>query len=264
MDNMVDEYEQVVGHPARGTFTGKSVAAGGIEGRDTATAMGGVFVLEAWLTEHGFDHKDMTVAVHGFGNAGATVACLLYDRGFRIVGIADSKYCVITDEGIDPHEFLKRKNAGETLLQIAESQNSLEVGKPEEILSMDTDILIPAALDNVITAAVAHEVTAKVILELANGPTAADADAVLAERHIDVIPDVLANAGGVAVSYLEWEQNRAATNYKRDEVNNMLKDIMARAWGDVSQFAKAHTCTYRQAAYALAAERIIEAKKSAA
>ena len=263
MDNMVDEYEKVVGHPARGTFTGKSVAQGGIEGRDTATAMGGVFVLEAWLKERGLDHKDMTVAVHGFGNAGATMAGLLYDRGFRIVGIADSKYSIITDEDIDPHEFLKRKNAGETLLQIAEPHGSLEVGMPEEVLSMEADIIIPAALDNVITAAVAREITAKVIVELANGPTTAEADAVLAERGIDVIPDVLANAGGVAVSYLEWEQNRSLTNYGRDEVNAKLKDIMARAWGDVSAFAKEHTVTYRKAAYALAAKRIIDAKKLA-
>lgn len=262
MDVMLEEYQNVTGRLAPATFTGKSVGKGGIEGRDTATAMGGVFVLEAYLAERGIDQDDRTVAVHGFGNAGATVAQLLYDRGFKIVGIADSKNALMSDEGLDPHVFHAAKERGESLIDAMRGHNTLEIGTPDEVLTMPTDILVPASLDNVITPneGVAEELEAKVILELANGPTSADADEILKKRGIDVIPDVLANAGGVAVSYLEWEQNQTGTNKSREEVNMELKTIMAKAWSEVSQFAKEHNETYRDAAYALAIKKILDAR----
>jgi glutamate dehydrogenase (NADP+) len=261
MDVMLEEYQRITGHLAPATFTGKSVGKGGIEGRDTATAMGGVFVLEAYLAERGIDQDDRTVAVHGFGNAGATVAQLLYDRGFKIVGIADSKNALMSDEGLDPHVFHAAKERGESLMDAMRGHVALEIGTPDEVLTMPVDILIPASLDNVITPneGVAEELEAKVILELANGPTSADADEILKKRGIDVIPDVLANAGGVAVSYLEWEQNQTGTNKSREEVNMELKTIMAKAWSEVSTFAKEHNETYRDAAYALAIKKILNA-----
>ena len=259
MDVMQAEYERFHGTPMPGTFTGKSIGKGGIEGRDTATAMGGVFVLEAYLAERGIDHNDMKVAVHGFGNAGATAAMLLYDRGFKIVGIADSKTALMSEDGLDPHVFHAAKERGESLLDAMRGHVSLEVGLPDEVLTMDTDVLIPAALDNVIAPGkgVAEEVTAKVILELANGPTTADADEILRDRKIDVIPDVLANAGGVAVSYLEWRENRAGTTKTREQVNTELKKIMSAAWHDVETFANEHHATFRDAAYAVAIKRIL-------
>lgn len=259
MDVMLEEYESVTKQKAPGTFTGKSVGNGGIEGRDTATAMGGVYVLEAYLKERNQDHNDMKVAIHGFGNAGATAALLLYDRGFKIVGIADSKTALMSDEGLDPHVFHKAKERGESLLDAMRGHVSLEVGTPEEVLTMPTDVLIPAALDNVIAPGkgVAEEVEARVILELANGPTTAEADPILKERGIDVIPDVLANAGGVAVSYLEWDTNNKGTTMTRDEVNLRLRDIMTRAWKEVSLFAKEHSLPYRDAAYALAVKKLL-------
>lgn len=260
MDVMLAEYESVTQTKAPGTFTGKSIGKGGLEGRDTATAMGGMYVLEAYLQERGIAHEDMRVAVHGFGNAGATVAMLLYHHGFQIVGIADSHAALMSDDGIDPTIFHKLKQEGKSLLEAARGHVAIEVGTPEEVLAMETDILIPAALDNVITANIAHEVEAKVILELANGPTAAEADQVLKERNIDVIPDVLANAGGVAVSYLEWVQNKEGTNLSRDVVNEKLKEIMSTAWHDVEVYAKEHSVTYRDAAYALAIDRILHAQ----
>ncbi|MBU6310527.1 Glu/Leu/Phe/Val dehydrogenase [Patescibacteria group bacterium] len=262
MDVMLAEYESVTGTKAPATFTGKSLGAGGLEGRDTATAMGGVYVLEAYLAERGIDHNDMKVAVHGFGNAGATVAMLLYDRGFKIVGIADSKTALISDEGLDPHVFHVAKERGESLIEAARDHVALEIGLPDEVLTMDTDVLVPAALDNVIAPGkgVAEELTAKVVLELANGPTTAEADAILRERKIDVIPDVLANAGGVAVSYLEWKQNQTETHKTREQVNTELKAIMTKAWSEVSQFAKEHNETYRDAAYALAITKILGAQ----
>jgi glutamate dehydrogenase/leucine dehydrogenase len=259
---MLDEYERTTGTRAPATFTGKPVAIGGLEGRDTATAMGGVFVLEAYMAERNMKPNDMRVAVHGFGNAGATVAKLLYDRGFDIVGIADSHAAIMSDEALNPYVFDESKKAGKTLIEAAEGHVGLEIGTPDEVLTIEAEILIPAALDNVIApgTGVAEEVRAKVILELANGPTVAEADTILAARHIDVIPDVLANAGGVAVSYLEWDQNLKGTTLTRDEVNAQLKDIMARAWTDVAAFSTAHSVTFRMAAYALAVERILQAR----
>lgn len=261
MDAMLEEYEQVTGQRAPGTFTGKSVGKGGIEGRDTATAMGGVFVLEEYLAERKRDRNDLKVAIHGFGNAGATVASLLYQRGFKIVGIADSKSAVMSEEGLDPNVFRAAKENGQSLIEAMRGHVALEIGTPEEVLTMPADILIPAALDNVIApgTGVAEEIEAKVILELANGPTTASADVILKERGIDVIPDVLANAGGVAVSYLEWVQNREGTALTRDEVNMRLKDIMSAAWRDVEALATKHSVTFRDACYILAIERMLNA-----
>jgi glutamate dehydrogenase (NADP+) len=262
MDVMRAEYESVTGTNAPGTFTGKPIGKGGLEGRDTATAMGGVFVLEAYLAEKGITKGDLKVAVHGFGNAGATAAALLYERGFKIVGIADSKASVLSDEGFDPRVFQAAKERGETLLDAMRGHVGLEFGTPDEVLTMPADILIPAALDNVIASGtgVAEEIEARVVLELANGPTTADADPILHARGIDVIPDVLGNAGGVAVSYLEWDTNERGTRMTRDEVNAKLKDIMTAAWSAVSAFAKEHTTTYRDAAYALAIKKLIDAR----
>lgn len=262
MDTMLAEYESVIGEKAPGTFTGKSIGKGGLEGRDTATALGGVFVLEAYLKEKGIATGDLRVAVHGFGNAGATAAALLYERGFKIVGIADSKSSVMSDEGFDPRVFHAAKERGESLIDALRSHVALETGTPEEVLTMPADILVPAALDNVIApgTGIAEEITARVILELANGPTTAEADAMLRDRSIDVIPDVLANAGGVAVSYLEWETNVRGVTMQREEVNTRLKEIMTAAWREVSDFAREHSTTYRDAAYTLAITKILAAR----
>jgi glutamate dehydrogenase (NADP+) len=269
---MLDEYEKTKGAEAPATFTGKPLDKGGIEGRDQATAMGGVYVLEAYVAEKGWKASDLKVAVHGFGNAGATAAELLHARGYKIVGLADSKGAVMSGKGLDPNVFQKVKQENKSVKEMycngtvcdegLLERDSVVVGDPNAVLTMDADILIPAALDGVITAEVARAMRAKVVLELANGPTVAEADAILEERGIDVIPDVLANAGGVTVSYFEWEQNLKGTNYKRDEVNARLKDVMSKAWNDVSAFAKKHGITFRKASFVLAVERIVAAKKN--
>lgn len=268
---MTEEYEKTVGHKAPAAYTGKPVEKGGIEGRDKATALGGVYVLEAYVAEKGWKPSDLKVAVHGFGNAGATAAELLYERGYKIVGLADSKGAVMSARGLNPNIFAKIKEQNKSIKEMycqgsvcdegLMEKDSVVVGDPNAVLTMDADILVPAALDGVITAEVAKMMNAKVVLELANGPTVAEADAVLEERGIDVIPDVLANAGGVTVSYFEWEQNLKGTNWKRDEVNAKLKTVMTKAWNDVSAFARGHKVTFRKAAFALAVERILGAKK---
>lgn len=270
MGFMLDEYEKTTGSKAPGTFTGKSIEMGGIPGRDTATAMGGVNVLETYVEEKKWDPKTLRVAVHGFGNAGATAASILHDRGYRIVGIADSKGSVMSERGLNPARFIQIKNEHRSLRDMycqgsvcdigKMEEEGVEIGEPNDVLTMEADIIIPAALDNAITKSIAKQVQAKVILELANGPVTAEADAVLKEKGIDAIPDVLANAGGVTVSYFEWEQNTTGNSMTRKEVNHRLKDVMAAAWRDVSKFAATNKLTYREAAYALAAKRILDAR----
>jgi len=268
---MLDEYQKVTGTKAPATFTGKPVELGGIPGRDTATAMGGIDVLEAYVNEHGLDPKGLRVAVHGFGNAGATAASILFDRGYRIVGIADSKGSVMSQRGLNPAEFVQIKNQNRALMDMYCEGSVCDIGKleahgatvgnPDAVLTMDTDILIPAALDGAITWDVASRVKARIILELANGPVTANADAILEQAGIDVIPDVLANSGGVIVSYFEWEQNMAGTAMTRKEVNHRLKDFMVLAWEAISRFSAEHKVSYRASAFALAVRRILDAKK---
>jgi len=272
MGFMLDEYEKVTHTKAPGTFTGKPIELGGIPGRDTATAMGGINVLEAYVAEKGAVPSDLRVAIHGFGNAGSTAASILYDRGYKIVGLADSKGSVMSAKGLNPAEFIHIKNKKNSLsamycsgsvcdLELLQ-KGAVALGKPDDVLVMDTDILIPAALDGVITKEVAETMKAKAILELANGPVVAEADAVLERRDIDAIPDVLANAGGVTVSYFEWEQNMTGVAMTRKEVNHRLKEVMTKAWKEVSHFAREYKIPYRKAAFALGVNRVIDAKNA--
>ncbi|TSD04915.1 MAG: glutamate dehydrogenase (NADP+) [Parcubacteria group bacterium Greene0714_7] len=271
MGVMLDEYEKILGKSAPATFTGKPLSLGGIPGRDTATAMGGAFVLEAYLQEKKLTTKGLRVAVHGFGNAGATVATLLYERGFKIVGIADSKGSVMSQQGLNPEVFIAIKNNHQSIRDVyckgavcdegKLQAEGVTLGESNDVLVMDTDVLIPAALDGVITKEVASQIKAKVVVELANGPTTAEGDLELERRGISVIPDVLANAGGVTVSYFEWIQGRTGKMLKRDEVNESLKEVMHTAWSDVSKIATEHGSPYRLSAFVLAAERILQAKR---
>jgi len=271
MGAMLDEYEKISGESAPATFTGKPLSLGGVPGRDTATAMGGVFVLEAYLEEKKMQTKGLRVAIHGFGNAGATMATLLHERGFKIVAIADSKGAVMSEKGLDPETFIRVKSARQSLRDVYckgpvcdESklkEDGVTLGEPTDVLTIDTDVLVPAALDGVITKEVAEQIKAKVIIELANGPTTAEGDLELEKRGIPVIPDVLANAGGVTVSYFEWIQGRTGRMMKRKETNELLKDVMREAWGDVSRIAAEHGAPYRLSAFVLAADRILQAKR---
>ncbi|MES2135379.1 MAG: Glu/Leu/Phe/Val dehydrogenase [Patescibacteria group bacterium] len=271
MGVMLDEYEKIIGKSAPATFTGKPISLGGLPGRDTATAMGGVFTLEAYLKEKQMNPKGLRVAIHGFGNAGATIASLLHERGYKIVGIADSKGAVMSEKGLDPNVFIHIKSQRQSVQDVYckgsvcdESKLRAEgvtLGEPNAVLVMDADILVPAALDGVLTKEVAEGVKAKVVLELANGPTTAEGDVELEKRSIPVIPDVLANAGGVTVSYFEWMQGKTGRAMKRDEVNDLLKEYMHEAWGNVSRIATEHGVPYRVSAFVLGADRILQARR---
>lgn len=245
---MLDEFEKTVGRKEPGMITGKPIELGGSLGRNTATAQGGAYVLEAFLQSRGEELKGKTVIIQGFGNAGSHAAHILEDAGAIIVGLSDSKRAVYAAGGFKVPPKLDQPIEG------------AEIITNEEMLTKPCDILIPAALDNQIRGDNAEQIQAKYILELANGPTTPEADAILEKKGIVVIPDVLANAGGVTVSYFEWEQNKAGESWSAEEVEAKLKPIMQDAFNALDAFAKSKGISYRKAAFVLAVERIIQAK----
>jgi len=261
MSVMLDEYEKTVGRSEPGMITGKPIVVGGSRGRGEATARGGVFVLDEYVKEIGRNASDMRVAIQGFGNAGATAAYLLHAMGYKIVALSDSKGTIAKEEGLDPHVTDEAKRNGDSVLDAATVDQSIRTFGPADILSIDCDIFIPAALDNQIRIDTVSAVTADIILELANNPTTPEADEILFAKGVTVIPDVLANAGGVTVSYFEWVQNRMQFYWSEEEVNTKLKEKIVSAYRDVLRVATIEKISQRQAAYRLAVARIHEAMK---
>lgn len=249
---MVDEFEKTTGTKDLAMITGKPLDKGGIVGRDTATAQGGVYVMEAMEKIMGIGGK-RRVAIQGFGNAGATMAKLLHADGHTIVAVSDSKGGIVGD-ALDPVQIEKTKEETGAL-----SSPGAHAITNAELLEVDCDVLVPAALDNQLTAENAPHVRAKLIVELANGPTTPEADAIFAERGIIVVPDVLANAGGVTVSYFEWLQNREESTWTREEVQEKLKPIMMAATEAVWKESQKMKMPMRDAAFVLGVERIAKA-----
>ncbi len=260
MGYMLDEYERITGRSEPGMITGKPVVLGGSEARDIATAQGGAYVLAALLGAEGKTLKGARVAIQGFGNAGAVMAEILHKHGALIVAVSDSKGTLVSAAGLNPREVLLAKQQGHSVTSFIETGAS--VLPPEAIFGIDADILIPAALDNQIRADNAGDIKAPIILELANNPTTPEADLILKDKGVVVIPDVLANAGGVSVSYLEWTQNRSGYYLSREEVLQKLKVIMERAYAAVALESKAQGGTLREGAYRLGVHRIIEAMRA--
>ncbi|MEK7132781.1 MAG: Glu/Leu/Phe/Val dehydrogenase [Patescibacteria group bacterium] len=272
MGYMLDEYEKIKGRSEPGMITGKPLALGGSLGRDTATAQGGVYVLLNILASAGMKTRGLRVAVQGFGNAGFHAARLLHDKGFTIVGLSDSKGAIFRADGLDPLHVQKAKHEHDSITGLycqggvcddkRMKRDGASVGENEDLLEADCDILIPAALDNQLTAENAPRVKAKVILELANGPTTPEADAIFEKRGIKVIPDVLANSGGVAVSYFEWIQNRQGYYWTEAEVFEKLQPLMTSASQAVWQGAEKHKLSLRDSAFLLGVERLAEALRA--
>ncbi|MDD4989090.1 MAG: Glu/Leu/Phe/Val dehydrogenase [Candidatus Pacebacteria bacterium] len=271
MAYMLDEYEKITGESDPGMITGKPLSIGGSLGRDTATAQGGVYVLEELVSTLGLKRKDLRVAVQGFGNAGYHIASILHGLGYKIVGLSDSKGGIWSARGLDPEEVsaVKEKHHAITEFYCKGTVCDMErlmreeakVFSAEDFVTCDCDILIPAALDNAIDGKNAKNIKAKIIMELANDPTAPEADSILAKKKIIVIPDVLANAGGVTVSYFEWVQNITGQRWSEEEVRVKLKPIMLKAFGDVWKISKEKKVTLREAAFTLAVQRISEAMR---
>ncbi len=268
MSWILDEYEKITDKSEPGVITGKPLVLGGSEFRDVATASGGVMVLKAFMeTNDDLKQEGSTVAIHGFGNAGATMAKLLHDKGFKIVAVSDSKGTVYSNKGLDPYIIEEYKEKEGSVLSLYE--NNKEKQKADEVvilasdaaLTVEADVLVPAALDNVITGENCADIKAKIILELANNPVTPEADEILFKRGVTVIPDVLANAGGVTVSYFEWMQNRSGWYWSELEVEEKLLEVMNKAFADVYQHALSEGVSMRQAAYEIGVGRIVEAMR---
>ncbi|MDO8435514.1 MAG: Glu/Leu/Phe/Val dehydrogenase [bacterium] len=267
MDWFADEYAKVAsGDNARAVVTGKTIENGGSEGRGTATAQGGLYVLEKLREKLGKQPNELRVAVQGFGNAGYTFAKLAHAAGYRIIALADSRGGIkdLRGEGMDPDNVMKTKEqqgkiAGMYCVGSVCDGSNYQAITPQGILTVDCDVLVPAALENQITADNAESIKAKIILELANGPTTPEADAVLQRKGVVVVPDVLANAGGVTVSYFEWDQNMKNEHWSEQDVFAKLKPKMEEAFEAIWQRSQSEQCSLRVAAYEVALERIAKA-----
>ena len=249
---MTDEYSRMAGYNAWAAFTGKPIAIWGSQGREEATALGGVFVLEEFLHLKAISYKlkakKLRIAVQGMGNVGGIASRLLHDRGHTIVAISDSKGAWHDENGLDIPALLSARARGKRIPKYTHTN--------AQLLELRVDVLIPAALENQITHRNASRINARVILELANGPTSPEADAILKKRGIKVIPDILANAGGVVVSYLEWVQNRMGYYWSKEEVNGKLHGIITSAASEVFTLGKKEKITLRTAALRVALERL--------
>lgn len=258
MSWMLDEYEKLVGEKAPGMITGKPLALGGSRGRDKATAQGGVFVLMEAVKKMGLTPSETTVAVQGFGNAGAHMAELLAVQGFKIVATSDSKGAIKSANAIDVTALTAHKEKTGAVAGFAGSETITN----EELLELPVDILVPAALENQITITNAAKVKAKMIVELANGPTTPEADEVLHQKGIVVVPDILANAGGVTVSYFEQVQNAANYYWTDEEVMQKLEKIMVTAFTEVWAAKEKYSIDMRTAAFVSALTRVSAGMKA--
>jgi glutamate dehydrogenase (NAD(P)+) len=252
---IMDTYSMTVGYPAPGVVTGKPLSIGGSEGRGEATARGCLIVAEEACKVRRIPLRGATVAIQGFGNAGSIAARLFAAKKAKIIAISDSRGGVYSSRGIDPAKALRYKERSNTVVGMPGTSRISN----EDLLALKCDILIPAALENVITLNNADLIRARIVAEAANGPTTPHADQVLARKGITVLPDILANAGGVTVSYFEWVQDMQSFFWPEAEVNQKLDTVMRRAFNDVHETSKKYHVPMRTAAYILAVGRVAEA-----
>ncbi len=260
---IMDTYSMTKGATVLGVVTGKPLSLGGSRGRDKATARGVQFTLREACKARKMSLKGATVAIQGFGNAGSNLAELLHEEGARIVAASDSGGGVYVAKGLDPKALMAHKEKRGPKGEKA-SLKTFKGGKPvtnRQLLELPVDILVPAALENQITSANAMRIKAQIIAEAANGPTTPMADDILFKRGRTVIPDILANAGGVTVSYFEWVQDFYSFFWEENEVDRRLEKYMTTAYSAVAYKAKEHTCSLRDGAYVLAVSRVAEATK---
>ena len=254
---MVDEFAKIRGYNAPGVITGKPIALGGSQGRGDATARGAVYTIREAAKRLNIPLKGATVAVQGYGNAGSYAAILLQEMGAQIIAVSDSKGGIISEKGLDPNAVLQHKQKTGSVIGFPGAKNITN----EALLELECAILVPAALENVITAKNASRIKAKIVAEAANGPTTPDADEILLKNKVFDIPDFLCNAGGVTVSYFEWVQNIYGLYWPVEEVHSRLDKIMTRAFNDVYDMHVKHNVNMRMAAYMLSVQRVAEAMK---
>jgi glutamate dehydrogenase (NAD(P)+) len=252
---IMDTYSMHHGYSVPAVVTGKPLAIGGSEGRNEATATGAVAVLKMAANERKVPIRDLRVAVQGFGNAGSISAELLHGDGAKIVAVSDRQGSIYNKDGLDIPAVVRFKEKNKTVVGFSGAE---KLG-PQGVLTVACDALIPAATEGQITEANAHKVQAKFVIEAANGPTTPEADRILFERDVVVVPDILANAGGVTVSYFEWVQDLQSFFWSDDEIHQKLAVIMARAYDSVASLARENECDMRTAANMLAIGRVAEA-----
>jgi glutamate dehydrogenase (NADP+) len=265
MDWMADEYLKISNSKdikLKATFTGKSVQNDGSEGREEATGKGGEIILERFIEKIGFK-KPLTVAIQGFGNVGYNLAKFLYQKGYKLVALSDSKGGIYSEEGFNPEMVMECKKEKGMISgcycvgSVCDSRLGRDISN-EELLELDVDILIPAALENVITEENADRVKAKVILEMANNPLTEEADEILNREGVIIIPDILANSGGVTVSYFEMLQNLNNEKWSKEKVFEELEKYLSKAFDEVWQIKEKLNIDLRKASYIVALRRIYE------
>ena len=249
---IMDTYSMHMGHTVTSVVTGKPVNIGGSRGRVEATGHGIQVICDESMRYLKMNIDGCRVVIQGFGNVGSNAARLMMERGYKIIGVSELEGGLSNPNGIDIHQLLEYKSRNNTSLGF----RGAEPTPSEELMVSDCEILIPAATENMITSRNADQIRARVIVEGANGPTTAVADEILAKKRIFVMPDILANAGGVTASYFEWVQDRQGYFWKEDLVNERMEDILRESFDDVIRYAEAHNVNNRIAAYMLAIDRV--------
>lgn len=252
---ILDEYSKIYGY-SPGVVTGKPILIGGLEGREEATGTGVSIVMDQYARHHAESLEEKTVAIQGFGNVGLYAAKALHGYGTKIIAVSDSKGGVFDESGLDVDALCRHCESGGRVSAYSEAKSITN----DELLKLPCDYLIPAALGGVIDEVVARKIKAKVVVEAANSPTSFVGDMILMEREIAVLPDILVNAGGVIVSYIEWVQNMQKMPWERYQIDEQLTRKLSRASEHVFAVATGKECSYRQAAYLIATERLRNAE----
>jgi glutamate dehydrogenase/leucine dehydrogenase len=259
---IMDTYSQITGYSVPECVTGKPISIGGSEGREQATSLGVVVCAREAAKHLNLKLKGATVAVQGYGNVGMNAAKIAHDMGCKIVAVSDSMGGIYSSKGLNPYDVQEHKSKTGSVVNYKKCEKGCEHITNEDVLETDCDILIPAALENQITKTNADKIKAKIVSEGANGPTTPEADKILHEKGIVLIPDILANAGGVTTSYFEWVQNLTREHWTVEEVNRKLENKMVRAFNDVYEISKKEECDTRTAALMLGVGRVADAIKT--
>jgi len=263
---MVDEYSKLKGEDSPAAFTGKPLEVWGLEGREEATGYGGVIILKKLQQIFGFKPKETSIAIQGFGNVGSNFARFAFQKGFKIIALSEDVGGIYAEAGLNPEKVLEcREEKGEIagcycVGSVCDTNFGKQISN-EQLLEMDVDILVPAAVENVITEENAPKIRAKYIIEMANGPITAGAEKILEKRGILSVPDILANAGGVAASYFEWLQSKQKEKWQKERTLNELSEILGKAFDEVWELSQKEEIKFKQAAYLSAIGRVVKAMK---
>jgi len=255
---IMDTYSMFKGYSVPGVVTGKPLNIGGSLGRNIATGRGASFVLFEALKHFNLSPSEVTCAIQGFGNAGSVAALFLHEVGTKVIAVSDSKGAVYNKEGVNPSKLLTHKQKTGSVINC----EGCETISNAELFELDCNVLIPAALENVITKKNASNISAKIVIEIANGPTTSEADKILYERDVFLVPDILSNAGGVTVSYFEWVQSLTSWLWTEDEVLTRLEKIMQQGFRDTLKVYKEKEIDMRTAAQVFAVDRVADAIKT--